>query len=81
MSDTAIMPELIDTEQLCTILNLHRSTLSRWMAAGRVPAPLPLGKPNRWRRDEIIGWIEAGCPDRVRWAAIKEHESRRKGRR
>ncbi len=30
--------------------------------AGRMPVPVKLGALVRWRRREIIDWINAGCP-------------------
>jgi predicted DNA-binding transcriptional regulator AlpA len=31
-------------------------------AAGRMPTPVRLGSLMRWRRKEIMEWIDAGCP-------------------
>ena len=31
-----------------------------------------LGRSVRWRRDELLAWLEAGCPARDRWEALRE---------
>ena len=30
--------------------------------AGRMPQPIRLGSLVRWRRAELMSWIDAGCP-------------------
>lgn len=39
--------------------------------AGRMPHPFKLGALVRWRRTEVLNWIEAGCPS-VRVARAAE---------
>jgi predicted DNA-binding transcriptional regulator AlpA len=48
--------------------SLHRDD-----AAGRLPAALRIGGSKRWRYAEITAWVEAGCPTRAEWAAIKHN--------
>jgi predicted DNA-binding transcriptional regulator AlpA len=57
-----------------------RSTASWWRdhAAARVPAPVRLGGSTRWRRRELLAWIEAGCPPRKTWEALEK--ARKAGR-
>jgi len=44
----------------------------RLNSAGKLPKPVRLGGSVRWNREEILGWFEAGCPDRQSWEAQKE---------
>jgi len=39
----------------------------QWLASGRVPSPVKLGRRALWRFDEIRQWVAAGCPPRSRW--------------
>ncbi len=50
-----------------------RSEASWWrdLAAGRIPAPLKLGGRTLWRVQELRDWVEAGCPDRRTWDAVR----------
>ena len=48
-----------------------RATWHRLRAAGKLPAPVKLGRALRWRRDEIVAWINANCPDAETWAAMQ----------
>lgn len=70
----------LKTADLVRILKVARETLSRWLAAGRLPQPLRLvgGRGLRWRREEIEAWLAAGMPPRKEWEAI---QARRAGKR
>jgi prophage regulatory protein len=50
-----------------------RSEASWWrdLAAGRIPAPIKLGGRTLWRTQELRAWVEAGCPDRRVWEALR----------
>jgi excisionase family DNA binding protein len=53
---------LIGAECLANLLQLSTRTLWRLVHAGKIPAPLRIGRSVRWKRSEIEQWIEAGCP-------------------
>jgi predicted DNA-binding transcriptional regulator AlpA len=57
-----------------------RSEASWWRdhAAGRVPAPIRLGGRTLWRVAELRDWVEAGCPDRRTWDALRGQSSGKK---
>jgi excisionase family DNA binding protein len=42
--------------------------------SGRMPRPVRLGRAVRWRRAELLAWIQAGCPARERWEALRRKE-------
>jgi predicted DNA-binding transcriptional regulator AlpA len=54
-----------------------RSEASWWRdhAAGRNPAPVRLGGRTLWRVEELRQWVEAGCPDRRTWEALRAAQS------
>ncbi len=40
-------------------------TLHRWISSGQFPrADIALGGKVRWRRNELVAWMDAGCPSR-----------------
>lgn len=59
---TEIVPELLTTKEAARLVNCGERTLWRWSRSGIAPAPV---KPNgsvRYRRNELLKWIDAGCP-------------------
>lgn len=64
MAPTPIAPqaELLTVEQLAALLAIGKRTLWRYARSGRAPAPIKIGAVVRWRRAEVMTWIEAGCP-------------------
>ena len=38
-----------------------------WDQLGKIPTPIHIGRKLFWRRDELLAWIDAGCPDRENW--------------
>ncbi len=62
---------LIPDTAAAALAGVSRATWHRLRAAGKLPAAVKLGRTVRWRRDEIVAWIEAGCPDGRTWAAIQ----------
>lgn len=63
---------LIDTAALAALLGTTDRNLRRLMAAGRLPAPVLVGRRKRWRRKEVEAWVDADCPARARWEAIRK---------
>jgi predicted DNA-binding transcriptional regulator AlpA len=68
---------LIPDTEAAALAGVCRSTWHVLRAAGKLPPPIKLGRAVRWRRDEIIAWIEAGCPDGRTWAAMQAAAGRR----
>lgn len=63
--------DMIDAAQVARMLDVHRTTLSKLHAAGRIPAPRQFGARQRWSRAELLAWWEAGCPTRKVWEERK----------
>lgn len=66
MSDTNMaekaVPPLLKTCEAAALANVGERSFWRWSRAGIAPAPIKIGGVVRYRRDEIMAWIEAGCP-------------------
>jgi predicted DNA-binding transcriptional regulator AlpA len=58
---------LDDKTTLATLLNTSVRNIDRLNSGGRLPAPMRLGSRPRWRREEILAWVRAGCPPRRAW--------------
>lgn len=55
-------PLLISVSELATILKCSTRTIWRLDSAGSLPPPVRFGGQVRWRYQEIIDWINQGCP-------------------
>ena len=53
---------LMRREDLAKLLNTSTRSIHRFVANGKVPAPLRLGNQLRWKPEVIQDWIEAGMP-------------------
>ena len=47
-------------------------TIHRLKSAGKLAQPVLVGVQPRWVASEIDAWIEAGCPTRHLWEAVKD---------
>jgi predicted DNA-binding transcriptional regulator AlpA len=61
-------PLLLSAPAVASLLGFGEAHLWRMHSAGRVPAPVKIGRRTLWRRAEIVACTEAGCPGRGRWA-------------
>ncbi|ADG68471.1 Prophage CP4-57 regulatory [Planctopirus limnophila DSM 3776] len=55
-------PILATAESVASMLSISLRTLWRMRSAGKLPAPVRVGKSTRWRVSDIQEWIAAGCP-------------------
>lgn len=59
---------LITRHETARLISVSLVSLKRWNRSGRFgPAPIKLGKCSRYRRDEVLAWVNAGCPPRREW--------------
>jgi excisionase family DNA binding protein len=70
---TSVTPVLLKHGEVANLLGISEQHLSRLNAAGRIPAPLKLGKSTRWSRKELEEWITAGGPPKAEWEQLKEN--------
>lgn len=64
MTETNSEPEaiLLRAQHVAKLLNISTRTLWRLEAAGKLIGPIKIGRSVRWRKDELMQWIAAGCP-------------------
>ena len=58
----AVSAELLRIEDVCTLLRTTKRSVYRLADAGKMPFGLKLGGMRRWRRAELMAWLQAGCP-------------------
>lgn len=78
-SDT-LDPLLIPDTVAAAMTGISRATWRRLLSTGKVLSPIRLGRACRWRRAEVVAWIDAGCPDSRTWAAMQASAGRRSAR-
>jgi predicted DNA-binding transcriptional regulator AlpA len=73
MGDVELVEALLIPDTAAAALaGIARSTLHALRAAGRWgPAPIRLGRALRFRRADVVAWIDAGCPDARTWEAMR----------
>jgi prophage regulatory protein len=63
MDKKAPTTRLLREDEVLTLIGISRSTLYRWITAGRFPPPIHLSSRIRvWREDVIREWIERNAP-------------------
>ncbi len=53
---------LITAEELAALLGISKRTVWRLKSEGRLPEPVRLARSVRWRYNEVVEWIDNGCP-------------------
>ena len=54
---------LLDVATASELCALSRSAFYKLVRDGLAPKPIKLGRASRWRRQELLDWIAAGCPE------------------
>lgn len=64
---------LLDTPTMATFLGVPPKTVQDLLGQGRIPLPLKLGLSScrRWNVFELLDWVNAGCPRRKEWIAMR----------
>ena len=63
----ALGVELLDVREVATLLHCSKRHVMRMSDMGRIPRPVKLGQLVRWRRAELLSWLNSGCPSRADW--------------
>ena len=61
-TQTTEEPALITAMQVSQIIGVSKRTVWRMLSAGQLIKPIRIGSNTRWRREELLDWIDAGCP-------------------
>jgi len=63
--------ELLTVPQVARLLNCGESVIRERDKKGLLPLPIRIGGTIQWRRQELLQWLEADCPARQKWEALK----------
>ncbi|MDR1520543.1 MAG: AlpA family phage regulatory protein [Planctomycetota bacterium] len=54
---------LLDAASVARLMGIEKSFLYSLKSAGRLPPAIRLSRRAvRWKRDQVLRWIDAGCP-------------------
>lgn len=60
-SAESLVPELLRSADVAKLVNAGERSIWRWSRSGRMPRPVRIGAAVRFRRSEILAWLEGGC--------------------
>ena len=63
---------LLNAHHAAALCSTSARTWRAWDAAGKIPAPIRIGRRTFWRTEELRHWVAAGCPDRLTWEVLRE---------
>jgi len=69
-SDPENEPALWNAADVATYLGMHQSTVWTHEAEGLIPQSFKLGHRTRWRKSDIVRFVECGC-DMREWRRRK----------
>jgi predicted DNA-binding transcriptional regulator AlpA len=73
-SESLLVPDIA----AAALAGISRAHLHRLRAAGKWgPQAVRLGRKMLYRREELVNWINACCPNAETWAAIQAQNRRR----
>jgi excisionase family DNA binding protein len=55
-------PMMMTVDEIATCLGISSRTVWRLKAKGDLPKSLKIGRAVRWKKSDILAWIEKGCP-------------------
>ncbi|MCA9231911.1 MAG: helix-turn-helix domain-containing protein [Planctomycetales bacterium] len=55
-------PLMMTADELANTLQISKRQVWRLKAKGAIPKPVKIGTSVRWKRSDILEWIDAGCP-------------------
>lgn len=68
---TIFESEAGSVRSVARLLECSARHVERLDCAGKIPAPVRLGRAKRWNLAELREWLAAGAPDRLTWIAMK----------
>lgn len=63
---------LLTAEEAWTLCRMKKTSWYKSLALKVVPQPIRIKGMVRWRKDELMDWIEAGCPSQSKWRWISQ---------
>lgn len=63
---------LLSRRNAAQLIDVSVATLDRMQAAGKLPRTLAVNGGVRYRREDLVRWIDQGCPDRKAFDAADD---------
>jgi excisionase family DNA binding protein len=71
-----ITPLLLSSLQAAALLGISRSHFYGLISSGTLGVmPIRLGERVLWNRNELERYVEAGCPTKEKWQAMKKGDN------
>lgn len=74
-------PPLLTKHHMAELLGRTVRTIYRLESQGLLPESVNIGTQRVWVRDEIMHWVESGCPARRPWERLHPKYRKSKGGR
>src|SRR4051812_49568623 len=58
-SSPSVRDEILTTEEVCALLKIKKATLYRHTSQRTGPPFYKIGKHNRWKRSEVMDWLDS----------------------
>lgn len=62
---------LVNAEKAAQMCGFSRSQWWKLSSTGKIPLPIKIGRKTLLKVDELIKWIDSGCPSRDIWEERK----------
>ena len=63
--------EALAVQDVAELLGVSERHVWSLHSRALLPAPARLGRSVRWVRSELLAWLDAKCPGRERWEAMR----------
>lgn len=54
---------LMSVQDLALMMRVSTRTIWRLHSGGKLPQPIRIGGSVRWRRPDVVAWLQADCPE------------------
>lgn len=54
--------KMMTLDDVADITRYSPRQIQNFVTSGKIPQPIRIGSRPRWRRSDILDWINAGCP-------------------
>jgi predicted DNA-binding transcriptional regulator AlpA len=71
---------LLTSSQAVNLIGVSLRTWYAWDQIGKIPKPINIGKKLFWKKDELLAWIDAGCPKRDNWNYSRQNYCNKKNK-
>lgn len=65
---------LVNARRAAALCSISARFWAQLDASGKVPAARKLGRRSLWSVSELNAWINSGCPERGKWALMRQNK-------